>query len=597
MDSTSWETWWQLNRDLFIDARAQLDPQSRTTLSDELARLAARSARPDAAQVVSIAAPALMRVLHEESNPEILRSCLIALARIDGPTEGALAQWDQDLDEVLASFLAHQQLQVSEAAALALGIRGREAGARILESVVIDNELGRERVARHSVPERTRAFAAFGLGLCARRAESEDLRRWIVHALVAANGAVRGSSRDLQGAVVAALGLARLDPYSAYFDRVVSFKRDLLNAGERMPATAAAVALVADMFTLLADEKRPTEARAQIPTAIANVIQGAEETLRAECVREFVRILKSGVKQREITAGVMLALGTIVLPLDTPHDRTARALLADTARVGERSARGFALISAGRIGRAAWRSEERAGALEMEELLLEALTRGKSGAPGWAAIGLGILGDAHGLLDVQRGNAALRAVFASDRNQSDSGAAALALGMRRDLQVKEALRERVLATGADEVRGRYALALGLMLDCDAGTTLRELVAGTANRPTLLREIVTSLALLGDASLTEELVRALAEAPTQADKAAFAEALALVGDARSLSPLAELATAEKVSLGVRTHAVRALGSVADLDPLPWNAPFAFNAQYLAAADVLLSRSGGSVLDPR
>jgi hypothetical protein len=591
-DSSTWEAWWKQNSELFVDVRGHASVRQGTPLSGD-----AVSVRPNGTQAVAIAAPVLMRVLQEESNPELLRAALIALGRVDGPLEGPLARWDDDLDALLASFLAHGQESVAEAAALALGIRGREAGARILEEVLVDGPAGQERVARTAVPRRLRAFAAFGLGLCAQRTASEDVRRWIVHALVAS---IEGKNRpdpDLEGAVVAALGLSRLETYSAYFERVVSFKRELLNAADRMPATAARVALVADLFNVLADDERSTSARAQVPTAIANVIQGTDETLRGECVREFVRISRSSPKEREIVAGIMLALGTIVLPIDTPHDRDARALLVHAARTGERSAQGFALISLGRVAHAAWLEEEHAVALELENVLVDVLEHGRSGTTGWAAMGLGLCGDAHHLLDPERANQALRRLLASDRNQSASNAAALALGLRGDKGAVESVRARVFATGEDEVRGRYALALGLLDDCDVRADLRELVAVSAQRPALLREVVTSLALLDDEEITAVLIEAFANAPTQAAQSAYVEALALVGDARALPPLAALATSDKASLGGRIHAVRALAAVGDADRARWNAPFAFNAQYLAACDVLISDAGTGVLDLR
>jgi HEAT repeat protein len=212
-------------------------------------------------------------------------------------------------------------------------------------------------------------------------------------------------------------------------------------------------------------------------------------------------------------------------------------------------------------------------------------------------MGLAILKNAHGLLDPDKANDALRRMLTSGGNTSNQTAAAIALGLRRDEWSRNALRDRVFSGASEELRAPCALALGLAGDCDAMKTLRELVGISAHRPALLREAVIALALLGDRDLTASLTASMQSARTQTAQIAFAQALALVGDARCLTPLSDLVTKSDVTVGSRAYAIRALGTVSDLDPLPWNASYSFDAQYLAASETLTNAAGTGILDPR
>jgi HEAT repeat protein len=372
---------------------------------------------------------------------------------------------------------------------------------------------------------------------------------------------------------------------------------DLLKSAAALPASSSNVALVADLFAVLWDEERPSSVRAQVPTAIARAAEGADEDLRAQCVREMVARLARPHEKPDVTAGILLALGDLVRVEDTPYDHAARAAVIAAVRNGDHASQCFALVSAGRIGASAEGNQHRVAALEMESLLIDALEHGRSGTDGFAAMGLGLLRDANGILDPERANAVLRRTLTQSGNASTQSASAIALGLRHDEQSREAIHALLFSGGGEEVRGLYALSLGLSGDCAAIRTLREMVTQAAHRPALLRESVIALGLLGDRDLTTALVNQMSTAPTQLAQNGYAQALALVGDSRSIVPLSALVSAPGTSLDARASAVRALGTVADLDPLPWNSSYALDAQYLAATETLTTPSGGGILDPR
>src|SRR5207248_8811329 len=66
---------------------------------------------------------------------------------------------------------------------------------------------------------------------------------------------------------------------------------------------------------------------------------------------------------------------------------------------------------------------------------------------GWAALGLGILGDAHALLDAHAANAELRRVLESRAPETDRTAAALALGLRGDATDWTTIADRASRSG------------------------------------------------------------------------------------------------------------------------------------------------------
>ena len=170
------------------------------------------------------------------------------------------------MTENLAYYPRRGYGQISETAALSLGLLGNASGAFALSDVLEDSKVGRDLCARPEVPYRTRAFAAYGLGLLARAAPSIDVRRFAVHHLAAELEADRSAAHDVQVACVIALGLARLD------DAGSASADDVPSASRR--------AEVAFLLGWLADKKRPDAVRACAPVAVARLIGSADGPLK-----------------------------------------------------------------------------------------------------------------------------------------------------------------------------------------------------------------------------------------------------------------------------------------------------------------------------
>ena len=97
---------------------------------------------------------------------------LIALARIDDRRD---AQGRSRFAALMRPFLADSKQEISETAALALGILGQDESAPLLAALLRNEPMAIEAVGSSEVSFRTRAFAAYGLTLLSRRNSNPDI--------------------------------------------------------------------------------------------------------------------------------------------------------------------------------------------------------------------------------------------------------------------------------------------------------------------------------------------------------------------------------------------------------------------------------------
>ena len=120
-------------------------------------------------------------------------------------------------------------------------------------------------------------------------------------------------------------------------------------------------------------------------------------------------------------------------------------------------------------------------------------------------------------------------------------------------------------------------------------------AASARRPFVLLQSVRALGLLGDHTLTDQLVGELdGNGQSVTRLAATAAALGQIGDRRCLPALRRLAADLDATPLSRAFAAVALGSVCDKDPIPWNAAYASHVNYRAATETLTDGAAG-ILD--
>jgi len=214
-----WEPWWQQNKDRFLDLRGRLLVNNSVSGSPGLltgrGRKASwrRSRRADAEMVDSLIVPALLDVLAQSDDRDILDSAALALARC-APAHQAGSVLDATIP-----LLAHSELTVQASAALSLGVLGSAEAAKLLLSLARDDSTGRSAVGGGAVPRQVRAHAAFALGLVA------DPRS--VYLLLNLITRLPNSERDVRASALA--GLAMLPENHSQLDVIQTVLVEMLS--------------------------------------------------------------------------------------------------------------------------------------------------------------------------------------------------------------------------------------------------------------------------------------------------------------------------------------------------------------------------------
>jgi HEAT repeat protein len=551
---------------------------------------------PDEQQIREQVVPALLDALRDEGSNDVLSGALIALAKIGDPS-GAAAP--VSLACTFEAFLADASQQVAESAALALGILAEPASVETLIHLARDDERGRELACRAEVPERTRAFAAYGLGLVGARTSMPALRHWTVRALVGLLEGARGASTEPEAAAVIALGLVPLEPMPpGRVDRAgkAAFEPAFVRWREDQ---------VAYLLALLADERgRRPRVRAHAPRALAHLVEqpvgnGAGE-MRDAVVGALVATLRPQAGEpAEVRQACAQALG--LLGSAGASDGDLRAALIGQVQRGDELSRRFALISLARCAARCGPDGDRTGYSEVRQQLLtwlERSGRGMTRLRPWLAIALGVLErgriarDEAPHYDVIR---ALRIVLADGGSPQEAGAYCLAAGLLGDRGAAPLVTAELERLADDGGRGFAALSLGLMNERGARERLRDLVAEAGHRQALLEQACIALALLGDKDLVSQLCALLTEAQSLPAQAAVALALGRIGDARAVDPLVAMLRDRSITASARGFAAVALGDVADKELMPWSAKIAADVHYGAGTATLSDAQGAGILD--
>ncbi len=583
-DLTGWQLWWGLNREPYLALRTQLAQGGSGARTGTDGTPTGPVGRPTDSQVRARIAPALLTALQREKNPDVTTGALLALAKCGQRLEPA-AQAEASL--AIQSRLGDANQEVAETAAIALGILARTADLSLLGDVLGDGTTGRAAIGRESVPVRTRAFAAYALGIAAQRIRNEDSRRWIAHRLVAALREPQGAARDVHVAVLVALGLVELRDSSS------------LQADGEAPPTASSRGLYDFVAAWYADVRNDEVVRAYAAVPMARLAARVGETSRVACILALTPALESGSRESAVVRqSAVQAMGLVADGDGDVHDVRARALLENASRDGDRLARRFAWIALARCS-ARPGSEGRDALLATRSHLLGLLTRGSTPERPWITLAIGVAERAAadaGLVTPPGVYAALEKAIRDRTSPTEAGAHMLGLALSGSPASGSILLERVATLGDDETRAHAALALGLSGTQAAVEPLRRLVLDSRYKPRVLREAAIALGLLGDRSLTPDLVTMLAESRGLAALSSVATALGFVGDERAVEPLLGIAADSGRDASARAFAFVALGLLGDPEPLPWNTPFALDANWwLPPATFFEPTTGTGVLD--
>ena len=597
IDLTSWSRWWDYNKAPYLDLKARIhEPQPETGSDGGLTEERVRTLRPTEGQVRDQVVPALLDVLASSSNNDLVTGTLVALAKIgaDGRAEEA-----ERIESAIAAFLVDANQEIRETAAVSLGILAHPRSIPILANLLWDTEQGRKRVKGSEVDPRTRAFAAYGLGLIGARATSESVRRVVVSALRVALERDETRSHDLSVACLIAFSIVPLSMPAT----------ELRAPGERRapePPESSREAQIDYVLAVLGDREQPAVVRAQCPIALARLLAdlppAVHEILRARVAGELLDLVERD-HDPELTQSCILALGEIGTSDEkSAVDRRIRSTLQQTVKaVSENQSRGFVLIALARIGGRPGAGASTGGLSDSADFLVEQLQNGKSALRPWAGLACGVLGHelrrlgtaAPTLEELRR---AVRTTLEDERDPASVGAYAIGAGLLGDLESAPRLVKLLEQSLQDDARGRVAIGLALMGHREARGTARAIVLESTYRPVLLRDCAIGLGLMGDKEAVPMLSRLLEDSRSLAAQASIATALGFVGDQRALDPLLATLKSSSLTEHARAFAAVALGNVADKETLPWNSKLALWLNYRAATPTLTDPGTGTgILD--
>jgi len=595
---TKWSFWWEFNKDPYLNLKAKIHSVETKTgdagfFTGEGKKTRAKdSFRPSPAVIQDKVVPALLAALERETNNDIVTGCMIALAKIgDKKSESGESQFEQ----VFRKFLPDGSQEISETAALSLGILANDASVQILTDLLNDNQAGRTAVGKSEVEFRRRAFAAYGLSLIGNKTASEEVRQKIIGVLAEALDSPKASTRDVKVACLIGIGLVPIQTLDATANE----------DGSPLPPNASAMAQIDYVRRYFNDENNHYLVKAHAPSALARLINmlpaDRREAVKTAVAKELLVCIGKRTASKfknEIQQSAVLALGQLGDCDEDDVDKDIRkALAAVGGFVSDQQVRYFARIALGQVGgRRGTSGDPSSGRKEVSSALAKGLSASTAGAR-WSGIGIGVMG--REMAKAQTNDVmpeelarALRSELDEAKSPDDVGAFSIAAGILSDLESKDILLEKLDRLSQDEPRGYAAVALGLMNARDAINPIKDIVLESKYRPELLKQAAIALGLLGDKELVEDLIDMLNDAKSLATQASISAALGFIGDRRSIDPLIAMLENDALTGSARGFAAVALGIVADKEPLPWNSKIAVDINYRASTVTLNSADAGT-----
>jgi hypothetical protein len=593
-DLVQWQFWWEFNKDPYIGLKDALAGSGPVSADDGFVLSATRNQvvrdmqRPTDEEKQTSILPALKKAIDSTEQRDINSSCMVAMAKIgkDDLPDG------KHLEDVFLPRLKKEQ-EVSETAALSLGIAAIDKIGYLetLISLAKDDANGRAACGRPEVNDRTRSFAAYGIGLMAYRNSRIDLKERAFAALKDLINDDKVSSRDIRVAAINAVGLLNIPTTE--------------DKGRALLASALGCLRDYYMQNLGSGEQ---QLQAHVPPAVAKLLGGNGDS---KVVESFKKLFAADLAEKgrvkrtrlDIFQSCALALGQLCQNADdekSPDAEYVKLLLDVWHNHKDAQTRYFAGLAIGQIG-------GRTGSKWIDMVLRKEFEHaGKALEKPWIAMAMGVYAfekyeaqkAEKNSIDVQEDfGKVLHEAFTEVKDPGAQSAFAVALGLIRYTDAADDMRALLgKVRSQDELAGYLCIGLALMNDQQSIGIIQSIVQGATRRPDLLKQSAIALGKLGDRKAADMLQKLLAEGDTNLAKmSAIASALGFIGDRRSIEPLKQMLSNEHLTELTRAFAAAALGGIADKEKLPWNSKIGQNMNYRAAVETLTDKTGAGILD--
>lgn len=556
-DATRWQVWWELHKDSYL-GRPRGGPKAITLKHKQ-----------------DLILPALKRNLDSESNQDMVTACMVALAKIGRDHK------DWELLDLFRKRLGRSNQEIREIAALCLGMSKQFGALEDLFALLQDAHRGRRLMRQERVDDRTRAFAAYGLGLLGRALPDAKDKRQIYLEMKKVIEDRSGNRRELRIAALQAL-------------RILDVQAERSSGEKRLAWEMAA--FLQERLTRLSS-KTEQRVQAHVPMVLAVLLGAGTGPEQEACKERFLEIFSGrGNADRVLQQSAAMALGYLLRaaerePADAERNRQLRIA---TKRQRDQLARSFAMISMGRIG----------GEAQYKELRRE-LIRGKQRDQAWAALGLGLMMRDSPVVSGSRSRRSLRSRIGEDlldflkkeRSRDLRSAAAVALGLGRHLPAEQILIDLLKRYPTyPDLSGYLASGLALLDSKAAVKVVGDTLPRLTSEPVLMGQVAQAAARLGVPGAATNLQSSLAYSSRHYTLAlaATATAMGYLPDIDNVDPLIRILDKKREKKLVRAFAAVALGNMAEEDSLSWSSWYAQGVNYGANVETLSNGSTG-ILD--
>ncbi len=499
--------------------------------------------------------PVLIGLVEDQDDLYLLEGGLHALVRVGAAN--VRPAWP-GMEPTLYRLLAHDDPRLQEGAVVALGALGGVEYTAPLTVLLLDERAGRVLADAVPVPYRTRAFAAYALAFAAEQSVDEAAHSEIARTLLRGLDGEDSEDADVQVACMVGLGWVPL-PMNAL-------------------AARSRIDLVASLF---GDRTRHPWVRAQSAGTLVRLLESPTGTSvdeqRHRVAGQLLRAIADADEHEDVIRSALLALGALGAQVRQGLGLRIRHGLERVAEsTADEQARGFALVSLATIGAdpaLGFRTTQTAE--ETWNVLRAHLANGNP----WAGIAAGVLGrglgDSHRARHLHREMAgALRQILADTGRfrfaRELKGACALASGLIGDRDAALLLIQLV-ERRYDIVQGNAALALGLLGVQEAIEPLRHEMEKEFCDSAFVGRAALALAMLEDEDVVPFVHAGMEQAKEEENDylwcPRFLNAVAALGDARSIDPLVALIRDHERSARQRGWLVYGLGGVASNPSAP------------------------------
>lgn len=581
-DLSTWQFWWEFNKDRFLNLRAKVHgADSATDGGSVLTGLGGgakqeNTTAPTEQQILTQIIPALYEAVKDEDDQDILTGVMIALGKTGRDANG-------EARKLYASHLDAPVQEVSETAVISFGIlQDVTAIDTVLVPLLTDAPAGRKLVGKGEVPIRNRTFAAYSLGLIGSASADAGVKQLVANTLLTALTTDKSAQQDLRVASIISLGLLKLEEPA-----------DLTNVVNRLSEYLAAG--TDDDIVL-----------AHVPNAMAKLLRGLpadDLTLRNQVLDQVLELLAARSKAGNYTKmSAVMSLGMLARPND-PRSKDIFAALEEAAdKAKDQQVKNFSAISLAYLGSADPTFDSPENKQPVTKFLLAKLKKSNTSYEMWSGLALGVMAfqlNEQGLSIAPQAQEDVLEKFKDSKSSDQQSVFALALGLMSYEAAVPEIRKKMDENRTSEFLGYGSISLGLLQARTESGFLSQIIDEKRRDEDLLKQASIGLGLMRDKTVLSKLLEYMNPKegrPTLSVLASTATAIGFIGDTNSVTPLVDALKNKKLTPLGRAFAAVALGMVGDKELLPWNEPIGADMNYRASVSTLVEKSvANGILD--